>query len=131
MDPELVAQAQISWEDFSTLMTDIYGHQVENHDIRLEIDTLTKPNSSGPDTISFLQILDQFDGLCKYPVYEFTKIQQLQRTLRGDLGRATQLQANGQLWDDYNALWQHLILIAPTYDTRVSVQPGNTSGSSQ
>ena len=53
-DPELVAQAQISWEDFSRLMTDIYGHQVTDHDIRLEIEALTRPNSSGPDTISFL-----------------------------------------------------------------------------
>ena len=53
-DPKLVAQAQIAWEDFSRIMTDMYGHQVTDHDIRLELDTLTSPNNSGPDTISFL-----------------------------------------------------------------------------
>ena len=96
-DPELIAQAQISWYDFSRIMTDIYGHQVTDHDIKVEIDSLTKPNSSGPDTVSFLQVLDQLYGLCKHPVDEYTKIQQLQTALRGDLSRATQLQANGQL----------------------------------
>ena len=45
MDPELLAQAQISWEDFSRIMTDVYGHQVTDHDIRLEIDNLTRPSS--------------------------------------------------------------------------------------
>ena len=74
-DPELIAQAQITWEDFSRLMTDIYGHQVTDHHIRQEIETLTRPNSLGPDTISFLQVLDQLYGLCKHPVDEYTKIQ--------------------------------------------------------
>ena len=76
-------------------MTDAYGHQVTDHDIRLEIENLTRPSSSGSDTIAFLQVLDQLYGPCKHPVDEFTKIQQLQRALRGDLARATQLQADG------------------------------------
>ena len=92
---------------------------------------MTRPNSLGPDTISFLQVLDQLYGLYKHLVDELTKIQQLQRALRGDLARVTQLQANGRPWDSYNTLRQHLILIALTYDTRVSAQPSNISGASQ
>ena len=60
-------------------MTDIYGHQVTDHDIRLEIDALTQPNNSKTDTVLFLQVVDQLYGLCKHLVDEFTKIQQLQR----------------------------------------------------
>ena len=51
---------------------------------------------------------------------EFTRIQQLQRALRKDLARATQLQADGKPWESYDALRQHLILIAPTYDSRAT-----------
>ena len=111
-------------------MIGIYGYQVTYHDIWLEIDTLTRPNSLGPDSISFLLVLDQLYRLCKRPINELIRIQQLQRALRGDIARATQLQANGQPWDSYNALRQHLILVAPTYDTRVSVQPSSTSSAS-
>ena len=37
------------------------------------------------------------------------------------MARATQLQADGKPWDSYDALRQHLILIAPTYDSRATV----------
>ena len=91
-----------------------------DHKIRSEIESHTRPNSSGLDTIAFLQILDQLYGLCKHLVDEFTRIQQLQRVLRLDLARATQLQADGKPWDSYDALRQHLIFIAPTYDSRAT-----------
>ena len=90
------------------------------HEIRAEIEAHTRPNSSGPDTISFIQILDQLYGLCKHPVDEFTRIQQLQRVLRQDLTRTTQLQPDGKPWESYDALRQHLILLAPTYDSRAT-----------
>ena len=98
-------------------MTAVFGQQVTEHEIRAEIEAHTRPNSSGPNIIAFLQILDQLYGLCKHPVDEFTRIQRLQRALRQDLARATQLQADGKPWDSYDALRQHLILIAPTYDS--------------
>ena len=41
MGPELVALAQITWEDFSRIMMEIYGHQVTDHNICAEIETLT------------------------------------------------------------------------------------------
>ena len=116
-DQELVAQEEITWSDFSRIMTEVFGQQVTEHEIRAEIEAHTRPNSSGPYTISFIQILDQLYGLCKHPVDEFTKIQQLQRALRQDLARATQLQADGKPWERYDALKQHLILIAPAYDS--------------
>ena len=119
-DPELVAQEEITWSDFSRIMTEVFGQQVTEHEIRAEIEAHTRPNSSGPDTIAFLQILDQLYGLCKHPVDEFTRIQQLQRALRQDLARATQLQADGKPWESYDALRQHLILLAPTYDSRAT-----------
>ena len=81
-DPELVAQEDITWSDFSRIMTEVFGQQVTEHEIRAEIEAHTRPNSSGPDTIAFLQILDQLYGLCKHPVDKFTQIQQLQRALR-------------------------------------------------
>ena len=56
-------------------MADIYVHQVIDYDIRLEIDILTRPNSSGFNTISFLQVLDQLYGFCKHPIDEFVEIQ--------------------------------------------------------
>ena len=56
-------------------MTEIFGQQVTEHEIRAEIEAHTRPNSSAPDTISFIQILDQLYGLCKHPVDEFTRIQ--------------------------------------------------------
>ena len=101
-------------------MTEVFGQQVTEHKIRTQIEAHTRPNSSGPDTISFIQILDQLYHLCKHPVDEFTRIQQLQRALRQDLARATQLQADGKPWESYDALRQHLILIAPTYDSRAT-----------
>ena len=90
-DPKLVAQEDITWEEFSRIMTEVFGQQVTEHKIRAEIETHTRPNSSGPDTISFIQVLDQLYGLCKHPVDEFKRIQQLQRALRPDLSRAIQL----------------------------------------
>ena len=90
-DPKMVAQEDITWEEFSRIMTKDFGQQVTEHEIRAEIETHTKPSSFGPDTISFIQVLDQLYGLCKHPVDEFTRIQQLQRALRPDLSRATQL----------------------------------------
>ena len=119
-DPELVAQEDITWEEFSRIMTEVFGQQVTEHEIRAEIETHTRPNSSGPDTIAFIQVLDQLYGLCKHPVDEFTRIQQLQRALRPDLSRATQLQPDGKPWESYDALRQHLILLAPTYDSRAT-----------
>ena len=101
-------------------MTEVFVQQVTEHEIRAQIEADTRPNSSGPDTIFFLQILDQLYDLCKHHVDEFTRIQQLQRALRQDLARATQLQVDGKPWDSYDALRQHLILIAPTYDSRVT-----------
>ena len=101
-------------------MTEVFGQQVTEHEIRAEIEAHMRPNSSGLDTIAFLQILDQLYGLCKHPVDEFTRIQQLQRALRQDLARATQLQADGKPWESYDALRQHLILLAPTYDSRAT-----------
>ena len=76
-DPELVAQEDITWTDFSRIMTEVFGQQVTEHKIRAEIEAHTRPNSSSPDIISFIQILDQLYGLCKHPVDEFTRIQQL------------------------------------------------------
>ena len=119
-DPELVAQEDITWEEFSRIMTEVFGQQVTEHEIRAEIETHTRLNSSGPDTISFIQVLDQLYGLCKHPVDEFTWIQQLQRALQPDLSRATQLQLDGKPWESYDALRQHLILLAPTYDSRAT-----------
>ena len=74
-DPELVAQEDITWEEFSRILTEVFGQQVTEHEIRAEIETHTRPNSSGPDTIAFIQVLDQLYGLCKHPVDEFTRIQ--------------------------------------------------------
>ena len=85
-------------------MIEVFGQQVTDHEIRSEIESHMSPNSSGRDTIAFLQILDQLYGLCKHPVDEFTRIQQLQRALRLDLARATQLQADGKPWGSYDAL---------------------------
>ena len=53
-DPELVAQEDITWEEFSRIMTEVFGQQVTEHEIRAEIETHTRLNSSGPDTISFI-----------------------------------------------------------------------------
>ena len=53
-DPKLIALEYITWEDFSGIMTDIYGHQVTDHDIRSEIEALTRLNSLGPDTVALL-----------------------------------------------------------------------------
>ena len=36
------------------------------------------------------------------------------------MARATQLQVDGKPWESYDALKQHLILIAPTYDSRAT-----------
>ena len=56
-------------------MIEVFGQQVTEQKIRAEIEAHTRPNSSGPDTISFIQILDQLYGLCKHLVDEFTRIQ--------------------------------------------------------
>ena len=119
-EPENVAHEEITWSDLCRIMTEVFSQQVSEHEIRAEIKAHTRPNSSSPDTISILQILDQLYGLCKHLVDEFTRIQQLQRVLRQDLARATQLQADGKPWDSYDALRQHLLLIAPTYDSRAT-----------
>ena len=55
-------------------MTEVFGQQATDHEIRSEIESHTRPNSSGLDTIAFLQILDQLYGLCKHLVDEFTRI---------------------------------------------------------
>ena len=122
-----MAQEEITLSDFSRIMTEVFGQQVTEHKIRAEIEAHTRPNSSGPDTIAFLQILDQLYGLYKHLVDEFTRIQQLQRALRQDLARGTQLQADGKPWDSYDVLRQHLILITPTYDSRATVGSTNYS----
>ena len=57
-DPGLVAQEEITWSDFNQIMTEVFGQQVTDHENRSEIESHTRPNSSGPDTIAFLQILD-------------------------------------------------------------------------
>ena len=53
-DPELVAQEEITWSDFSRIMTEVFSQQVTDHEIRSEMESHTRPNSSGPDTIVFL-----------------------------------------------------------------------------
>ena len=40
-DPELVAQEDITWEEFSRIMTEVFGQQVTEHEIRAEIETHT------------------------------------------------------------------------------------------
>ena len=40
--------------------------------------------------------------------------------LRPDLSRATQLPPDGKPWENYDALRQHLILLASTYDSRAT-----------
>ena len=71
-DLELVAQQQITWEDFSRIMMEVYGQQVIEHEIRIEIEAYTRPNSPRLDTITFLQVFDQFYRLCKHSVDEST-----------------------------------------------------------
>ena len=46
IDPKLIAQEQITWEDFSRIMTEVYGQQITDQEIRTEIETHTRPNSS-------------------------------------------------------------------------------------
>ena len=70
----MVAQEDITWEEFSRIMTEVFGQQVTEHEICAKIETHTRPNISGPDTISFIQVLDQLYGLCKHLVDEFTRI---------------------------------------------------------
>ena len=53
-DPKLVAQEEITWSDFSRIMTGVFGQQVTDHEIKSEIESHMRPNSSGPDTIAFL-----------------------------------------------------------------------------
>ena len=74
VDPQnSVAQEELTWSHFSRIMIEVFGQQVTDHEIRSEIEFHMRPNSSGPDTIAFLQIRDQLYGLCKHPVDEFTK----------------------------------------------------------
>ena len=66
-DLELVAEEQIIWNDFSRIITEVYGQQIPDHEVRSEIEAYTRPNSSRHDTIAFLQVLDQFYRLCDTP----------------------------------------------------------------
>ena len=52
----------------------IPGQHATDHETRAEIETHTCPNSLGPDTFAFLQILDKLDELYKYPGDEYMKI---------------------------------------------------------
>ena len=38
----MIAQEQITWEDFSRIMKEVYGQQVTNHDIKTEIEAHTR-----------------------------------------------------------------------------------------
>ena len=71
----MVAQGRITWEDFSRIMANVYGQHVTEHETRTEIEIHTCPNSLGPDTFAFLQILDKLYELYEHPVDEYMKTQ--------------------------------------------------------
>ena len=116
--PEKMSEMDISWEDFSTGMDQLFGQKCSEYEIHQAIDQHTALHSSRPDTISYLQIFDQLYALCRQSVDPTTRITQLRRGLRHDLYRETLLTKEGLPWSDYNALRAYLYQIGPTYDTQ-------------
>ena len=114
--PEQMAEMDISWDDFSKGMDQLFGQQCSEEEIRQAIEQHTAPHTSGPDTLSYIQILDQLYALCRKSVDPTSKIGQLRRGLRHDLFRETLLDKQGLPWSDYNALRAYLYQIGPTYD---------------
>ena len=49
---------QLSWEQFKYGMETLYGHKCTDFEIRSEIIAFTRPGSSGPDTIKYMQLLE-------------------------------------------------------------------------
>ena len=116
--PEQMSEMDISWEEFSAGMDQLFGQKCSDAEIRQAIEQHTAQYSSGPDTISYLQILDQLYALCRDPIDNTTRITQLRRGLRHDLYRETLLTKEGLPWSDYDALRAFLYQIGPTYDTQ-------------
>ena len=86
--------------------------------MREAIEEHTQKNSSGSNTLHYIQILDQLYAHCRQPIDNTTKLTQLSRGLRRDLQVATMLQPSGEPWTEYESLRAHLLMIAPAYDKR-------------
>ena len=106
----------ISWDDFSKGMDQLFGQKYSKEEIRQAIEQHTAPHTSGPDTISYIQILDQLYALCRKSIDPTSKIGQLRRGLRQDLFKHTLINREGLPWESYNALRAYLYQIGPTYD---------------
>lgn len=57
----------ITLEDFSRIMNVAFSPQVTDGEIHTKIESHTRLGNVRPDTIMFIQILDQFYELCRHP----------------------------------------------------------------
>ena len=78
---------QISWEQFKFGMETLYGHKCTDFEIRAQITAFTRPGSSGPDTIKYLQLLEQMFLKCENEIDDFSKLHSLFSGLRPDMKR--------------------------------------------
>ena len=97
-------------------METLYGHKCTDFEIRSQIIAFTRPGSSGPDTIKYMQLLEQMFLKCENDIDDFSKLHALFTGLRPDLKRKCLLDRNDNHWSTYAGLRAHLHKVAPTYD---------------
>ena len=107
---------QISWEQFKYGMETLYGHKCTDFEIRSQITEFTKPGTSGPDTIKYLQLLEQMFLKCENELDDFSKLHALFTGLRPDIKRKCLLDKDDEQWSSYAGLRAHLFKVGPTYD---------------
>ena len=107
---------QMSWEQFKYAMETLYGHKCTDFEIRAQIAAFTKPGTSGPDTIKYMQLLEQMFLKCEKSIDDFSKLHALFTGLRPDLKRKCLLNHNNEQWSSYASLRAHLFKVGPTYD---------------
>ena len=97
-------------------METLYAHKCMDFEIRSEIIAFTRPGSSGPDTIKYMQLLEQIFLKCENDIDDFSKLHALFTGLRPDLKRKCLLDRNDNQWSIHAGLRAHLHKVAPTYD---------------
>ena len=118
LDPDILPHPdfQISWEQFKYGMETLYGHKCTDFEIRSQITEFTKPGTSGPDTIKYLQLLEQMFLKCENELDDFSKLHALFTGLRPDIKRKCLLDKDDEQWSSYAGLRAHLFKVGPTYD---------------
>ena len=57
-DLQTVEDLEVTWEQFTSIMTELYAQRCTNGELWELIDEHTARGSSGPDTLEYVQVLD-------------------------------------------------------------------------